>query len=98
MKKRHGSAGSIWVCLGSLPNFHTCGMCGCNCRQRLCLLSVPSFHTCVNPTAGPDGQHVRLVSVPSFHRKATLVLLNLRTLDCRAISFEGACGALPMEE
>lgn len=40
---------------------------------------------------GPDGQIVRLIAVPSFHRDPTLVLVNLRTLECRPISFKGFC-------
>lgn len=39
------------------------------------------------------GGQVRLVSVPNFSRTGTIVLLNLRTLQCHPITF-----ATPMEQ
>lgn len=37
--------------------------------------------------AGPNGQKVRVVLVPSFAKSGTVVLLNLRTLQVQPISF-----------
>jgi len=36
---------------------------------------------------GPDGQATRTILVPDFARERTCVLVNLRTLECRPISF-----------
>lgn len=36
---------------------------------------------------GSDGQRTRLVSVPSFAQTQSVVVVNLRTLDCRQLSF-----------
>ena len=44
--------------------------------------------------AGEDGRRVRIVCIPSFADTHTAILLNLRTLACRPISFNGA----PCEE
>ncbi|GIM14146.1 hypothetical protein Vretimale_17159 [Volvox reticuliferus] len=38
------------------------------------------------------GQMVRLVSVPSFARTGTIVLVNLRTLACHPVRFDGSLG------
>ncbi|KAG1673299.1 hypothetical protein FOA52_002579 [Chlamydomonas sp. UWO 241] len=46
----------------------------------------------VGEISGPSGTRVRLVAIPAFHRTPMLVLVNLRTLDCHPISFEGADG------
>lgn len=35
---------------------------------------------------------VRLVAVPSFARTGTLVLVNLRTLQCHPVKFDGSLG------
>ena len=40
---------------------------------------------------GPEGQSVLLITIPSFHRDPTMVLVNLRTLECRPIRFKGLC-------
>ncbi len=39
---------------------------------------------------GPAGQRVRLVAVPSFASSGTLVLVNLRTLQCHPVNFGAA--------
>jgi DNA polymerase delta subunit 2 len=36
--------------------------------------------------AGPQGQKVMLIAVPSFAKTGQLVLLNLRTLQCEPVS------------
>lgn len=50
----------------------------------------PAFATRTLPT--PGGGSVRLVAVPSFAATGTLVLLNVRTLECHPVTF-GAGGA-----
>ncbi|GFR50147.1 hypothetical protein Agub_g12308 [Astrephomene gubernaculifera] len=42
--------------------------------------------------SGSGGVAVRLVAVPSFARTGTMVLLNLRTLACHPIRFDGSLG------
>ncbi|KAJ2782799.1 DNA polymerase delta small subunit Cdc1 [Coemansia javaensis] len=39
----------------------------------------------VDCAQGPDGQQTRIVAVPDFSASHTAVLLNLRTLECRAV-------------
>lgn len=41
-----------------------------------------------NILKGLQGQVVSMVAVPSFHKSGTLVLVNLRTLDCQPMTFE----------
>lgn len=41
----------------------------------------------MHPRAGPQGQAVRLVSVPSFINSNTIVLVNLKTLATHPITF-----------
>ncbi|XP_022158343.1 DNA polymerase delta small subunit [Momordica charantia] len=36
---------------------------------------------------GPEGQMVRLISIPRFCEKGTAVMLNLRNLECHTLSF-----------
>lgn len=38
--------------------------------------------------AGPSGEKVRLVCVPSFLSSGTLVLVNLRTLEAQPMTFQ----------
>ncbi|KAL1530659.1 hypothetical protein AB1Y20_001559 [Prymnesium parvum] len=38
---------------------------------------------------GPEGQRVLAVLVPAFEQERTCVLVNLRTLECEALSFAG---------
>ena len=54
----------------------------------------PCFGTTL--LSGPSGQAVRLVLVPDFSRDHTCVLVNLRTLECEAITFgnDDICSAL----
>ena len=50
---------------------------------------------------GDDGQRVRVITLPDFGTTRTLVLVNLRTLECRPVTFaglDGDDGASPMEE
>ena len=50
---------------------------------------------------GPEGQRVRVVTVPDFGATRTIVLVNLRTLECSPVTFDGLEGAgapTPMEE
>lgn len=35
----------------------------------------------------PNGQITRLVTVPSFEKSATAIIVNLRTLECDPICF-----------
>jgi len=46
---------------------------------------------------GKDGQKVRLVTVPRFSDTKTIVLVNLRTMECRPVSFDCHLPE-PMEE
>ncbi|CAN1803280.1 DNA polymerase delta small subunit [Linum perenne] len=39
-------------------------------------------------TLGPEGQIVRLVSIPKFCETGVAVMLNLRNLECHTVSFE----------
>lgn len=45
--------------------------------------------------AGPEGQAVRLICVPSFARTGAIVMLNLRTLECHSIVCDHAIGQEP---
>ena len=36
---------------------------------------------------GSNGQEVRLISIPKFSSTSTVILLNLRTLECETMSF-----------
>ena len=38
--------------------------------------------------AGPEGQHVRLICVPSFVSTGVVVLLNLATLEVETVNFD----------
>ena len=47
----------------------------------------PEFaHTLIE---GDEGQRVRVVMVPDFGTTRTLVLVNLRTLECSPVTFDG---------
>ncbi|KAL6752310.1 DNA polymerase alpha/epsilon subunit B-domain-containing protein [Haematococcus lacustris] len=50
----------------------------------------PEFAT--RMATGAGGQAVRLIAVPSFHRTGCLVLLNLRSLECRPVCFGCSLG------
>jgi hypothetical protein len=52
-----------------------------------CFIDLTAPHSSL--TVGPDGQVVRLVLVPCFSKTGTLVLVNLHTLQCQPITFEG---------
>lgn len=55
----------------------------------------PEFaHTLIE---GDEGQRVRVVMVPDFGTTRTLVLVNLRTLECSPVAFSGLDDAAPME-
>jgi DNA polymerase delta subunit 2 len=45
----------------------------------------PSFGTTI--VEGPEGQQVRLISVPSFKETGVLVLVDGETLECETVSF-----------
>lgn len=60
----------------------------CTAQNTKSTNSLP-WRNALSPDAGEQGQNVRLISVPSFHRSATIVLVNLRTLDCTPISLQG---------
>jgi DNA polymerase delta subunit 2 len=46
----------------------------------------PRFDTAL--IEGPDGQHVRLIAVPDFHRSGQLVLLDSETLEPEVVQFD----------
>uniref|UniRef100_T1JK30 DNA polymerase delta subunit 2 n=1 Tax=Strigamia maritima TaxID=126957 RepID=T1JK30_STRMM len=46
---------------------------------------------------GPDGQHVRLVSVPRFSESCSCVLVNLRTLESHLMTFDDSYLETPLE-
>ncbi|XP_056138752.1 DNA polymerase delta subunit 2 [Lampris incognitus] len=47
--------------------------------------NAPSFESKL--ITGPNGQEVRLVTIPEFSSTQTACLVNLRTLDCEPVSF-----------
>ncbi|KAG5916497.1 hypothetical protein E4U42_007621 [Claviceps africana] len=70
------------------------GMMEAMCRWRCCaptapdtLCSQPRFSTKV--IAGPDGQSVRLITVPSFEHSRQLVLVDTETLEVEVVTFSG---------
>lgn len=92
-----------WFC--AWPSTQTAQRLGPPCWERTCfspLLRPPPFpklrtaprslprRACVCRCAGPGGEAVRLVCVPSFLASGTLVLLNLRTLEATPMTFSSS--------
>lgn len=46
-----------------------------------------NFPIFFDKNAGSSGQKTRLVCVPSFAKTQSVAVVNLRTLDCRQLSF-----------
>ena len=67
---------------------------GCTLHHSVyVLMAQPStrashLHTTHPSPTGGQGQKVRVISVPSFADQHTMVLLNLRTLQCHPIHFK----------
>lgn len=70
-------------------------VCVHSCMQHCCLVASSN---CVSVAdcpyllccAGPRGEVVRLVAVPSFHKTGVAVLLNLRTLEPQPLTFQSS--------
>jgi len=56
------------------------------CPNVFFMGNQPEFGTRV--ITGPEGQSVRLISVPKFCEKAEMVLLDLETLEVEVVSFK----------
>eukprot|EP00249_Psilotum_nudum_P018489 c26833_g1_i1 orf=318-1646(-) len=71
-------------------------------RDPFVIETCPHVYFCGNQDSyasclvkGPDGQHVRLLSVPCFCETGFAVLLNLRNLDCHLLSLSTTSLGLP---
>ncbi|GAX80094.1 hypothetical protein CEUSTIGMA_g7532.t1 [Chlamydomonas eustigma] len=67
-----------------------------HCPHVLFVGNQPEFK--VSRVTGKEGQEVRMISVPSFYRTPLMVLVNLRTLDCTPMRFQGFAGKDDMED
>jgi len=77
----------------------TLGCCPFTTTDPFVLKDCPHVYFAANQPAfaetlleGDDGQRVRVITLPDFGTTRTLVLVNLRTLECSPVSFAGLGG------
>ena len=82
----------------------TLGCCPFTTTDPFVLKECPHVYFAANQPAyaetlveGDDGQRVRVITLPDFGTTRTLVLVNLRTLECSPVSFAGLDGDEPMQ-